>query len=137
MYESPIHLYESPYSEIVKKMIEDEYAQKMNIIMEEIKRVGVHVDKDELLRALSYNRDQYYKGYNDVKFERETPSEYWYYDEDGYIRCTCCKKKCPYQDYDNGLILTDYCGFSGKKMHKKGYDKFEILEFEDERVPRY
>ena len=22
-------------------------------------------------------------------------------------------------------------------MHKKGYDKFEILEFEDERVPRY
>ena len=137
MYERPIHLYESPFSEIVQKMVEDEDSQKMNIIMEEVKRVGVSVDKEQLIKALKFDRDQYYKGYNEAKLEHETPTEYWFWDENGHIRCTCCKRLCPYQDDDGGRILTDYCGFSGKKMHTKGYDKFEIPEPDDERVHKY
>ena len=125
-YESPITIYETAY--------EDSW--KTDFVLNTVKKVGINVEKDELIRALKFDRDQYYKGYNEAKLEHETPSEYWFFD-DGYIRCTCCKRKCPYQDYDDGLILTDYCGFSGKKMHKKGYDKFEILDFDDERVHRY
>lgn len=115
MYESPIHLYET-YPEIVKKMVEDEDTQKMSIIMEEVKRVGVYVDKAELLRALSYNRDQYYRGYNDAKLERETPSEYWYYGNDMHIKCTCCGRSCA-SDFKDSDDLPMYCGYSGKRMH--------------------
>ena len=38
-----------------------------NGIMEAIQRVGINVDKTELLRAMQYDRDQYHKGFSDGK----------------------------------------------------------------------
>ena len=34
-------------------------------IMKAVQRVGIDVDKDELIRALQYDRGQYQKGYMD------------------------------------------------------------------------
>ena len=55
MWESPIHLIE----------------QRMPIqlegdIMKAVTKVGIMADKEELLRALQYDRKQYYRGYNDA-----------------------------------------------------------------------
>ena len=58
MYESPIELVVSQFqTEIIK--------QQENQVFKAIQNVGVNVDKAELLRALSYDRDQYEKGYAD------------------------------------------------------------------------
>ena len=57
------------------------YVSPIEIIMEDIKRsidtntmkiiqgYNINVDKDELIKALSYDRDQYNKGYEDAKKE--------------------------------------------------------------------
>lgn len=55
-------MYESPINVICGEMqmrLEDE-------ILEAVKNIGFYVDKDELVKALSYDRNQYSKGYNDA-----------------------------------------------------------------------
>ena len=59
MYKSPIVLnYADPIIEEVKKGT-DEYCLRA------ILGCGVEVDKDELIKALKYDRDQYERGYHD------------------------------------------------------------------------
>lgn len=36
-----------------------------NMVMKAIRKVGVNVDKEELIKTLNYDRNQYSKGYND------------------------------------------------------------------------
>lgn len=58
MYESPIELTCSEiYSQIVKEQ-EDE-------ILQAVIKTGVNVNKEELVKALSYDRNQYSKGFKD------------------------------------------------------------------------
>ena len=38
-----------------------------NLVLQSCVKVGCHVDKDELEKALRYDRDQYVKGYEDGK----------------------------------------------------------------------
>ena len=54
MYKSPIEVYQSE----METYMEGE-------ILKAVMNVGVHVDKEELLKALKYDRDQYSKGYAD------------------------------------------------------------------------
>lgn len=54
MYKSPIDL-----------MIQGLRMQQEDEIFRSVQNVGVVVDKDELIRALSYDRGQYQKGYTD------------------------------------------------------------------------
>lgn len=76
-------MYESPINVICGEMqmrLEDE-------ILEAVKNIGVYVDKDELVKALSYDRNQYSKGYNDAVEEfreylktvipHEMPQDIW------------------------------------------------------------
>lgn len=60
MYKSPINIYET-LDDIVSGIQEKED----KYIMECVSNVGVDVDKDELIKALEYDRDQYRKGYED------------------------------------------------------------------------
>lgn len=76
-YQSPIEVIQSQ----MRNQIEGEiYRAVMN--------VGVNVDKDELVKALEYDRNQYQKGYKDR--------------DDQIIRCKDCKNhECTdmYGDY--------------------------------------
>lgn len=57
--------YESPFVLIVEKMA-TEIAEKFDgEVMTAIRRYHVDVDKDELVKALAYDRGQYEKGYAD------------------------------------------------------------------------
>ena len=60
MYDAPIEIY-TMADEIVERMNE----AIENEVLEAIFRVGVNVDKEELIKALSYDREQYVKGYAD------------------------------------------------------------------------
>jgi len=60
MYESPIHITFDDYQKITKQIIENQEVHIVGVVNEYVK-----VDKDELLKALAYDRDQYKKGYDD------------------------------------------------------------------------
>lgn len=55
MYESPINIIQGE----MQMQLEGE-------VYKAIQKVGVDVDKEELLKALQYDREQYKKGYNDA-----------------------------------------------------------------------
>lgn len=59
MYESPVKI---SYDDINAKMVQAADGQILAIVQQ-----LVSVDKDELLRALQYDRGQYEKGYEDGK----------------------------------------------------------------------
>lgn len=50
--------------------IQDSFVSKIKekteeMVFTEIKRIGIEVDKEELIKALQYDRQQYEKGYSD------------------------------------------------------------------------
>ena len=57
-YQSPITMYTD---QIIKDIVEkqDEY------LMEKVRKVGFDINKEELAKALKYDRDQYMRGYTD------------------------------------------------------------------------
>ena len=58
MYKSPIELYTTDLQTKINEQAE-------GMIMEAVKGIGVDVNKEELTRALQYDRQQYEKGYVD------------------------------------------------------------------------
>ena len=61
MYKSPI--------EITKTISEQMIKREEEMILEEIVHCGVRVDKEELIKALEYDRRQYDKGFRDGVIE--------------------------------------------------------------------
>lgn len=64
MYKSPIGVFE-----MVGSMATSIRKENENYIYECVNRVGVDVNKEELIKALQYDRNQYEKGYSDGKAE--------------------------------------------------------------------
>lgn len=64
MYESPIEMFSvTDYAHHINEQIE-------SAVYEAITKVGINVNKEELIKALQYDRDQYEKGYADGLNER-------------------------------------------------------------------
>ena len=65
-----MEMYESPIS--THQMVESKIRESVDgTIYEAVLKTDVHVDRDELIRALRYDRDQYAKGYADGKRDAE------------------------------------------------------------------
>ena len=58
-------MYKSPIELITKPMYTEMINEQENYILQAIQEMGVNVDKEELLKALKYDREQYNKGYMD------------------------------------------------------------------------
>lgn len=72
-YKSPIEIwYDDNISEIASQITEHSEMQ----IMAQINQ-HVSVDKEELIKALNYDRQQYEKGYADAKTEYQRPQGEW------------------------------------------------------------
>lgn len=68
-----------------------------NEIVRTVQRMGINIDKDELMRALAYDRNQYVRGY---------------YDRDSEIvRCKDCKHYMTIHCTCDGCCISDdwYC----------------------------
>lgn len=65
-----------------------------NEIYKAVQRVDIQVDRDELIKALRYDRDQYNKGYADAVKEHRRPTGHWkmiFHDGNfKWIECSCC-----------------------------------------------
>ena len=101
MYKSPIEVFQTGI----------EY-QLENDIMNMIQKYGITVDKDELLKALQYDRDQYDKGYSDGKIAAI----------DALVKCKDCKHYCPlnngYCTHGTDLMVLDenqFCSYAERK----------------------
>ena len=109
MYESPVELFDvADYT----KMVNDEID---NYIYEYIVKLGINVNKEELIKALQYDRDQYYKGF-----------------KDGYRTINCANHNCKYNDYV-GRCTCDEPMFSWGHIHtvNDGFvDIWECKSFE-------
>ena len=96
MYESPI------------KMIQDEMSRQIrmdmeNNVMKAVMRYDIEVDKEELLQALKYDRQQYEKGYSDGKMDF-----WWQGYKDGLNanRWIPCSERLP--ELGKAVITSDY-----------------------------
>jgi len=74
-------------------------------IFKAVQDVGVNVDKDELIKALRYDRGQYEKGYADRDAE--------------IVRCKDCWKRkfdnCPFYEYSMVVQEDDFFCADGEK----------------------
>ena len=57
------------YKAPIKIIMQEMQAQRENQVYQAVQNIGVDVDKEELLKALSYDRNQYEKGYRAAKDE--------------------------------------------------------------------
>lgn len=60
MWESPVNIFE-----IHEPIIEEINKQTEETVFKAIHKVGVDVNKEELIKAMQYDRNQYEKGYKD------------------------------------------------------------------------
>lgn len=66
MYETPINLIMGELETSYKQMITD---RETTIMANINQQMGINIDKQELIRALNYDREQYEKGYDEgIKF---------------------------------------------------------------------
>ena len=77
MYESPINTINAATSLITQQMNDN----LDDAIYKTVVEVGINVDKDELLKALNYDRGQYEKGFWDGRLSAQAQ----------LIRCEHCK----------------------------------------------
>lgn len=76
MYQSPIEITFG-----AMKMVERQADEIEKYVYEYMQEIGVNVDREELLKALRYDRDQYEKGFADC--------------QNSIVRCGECKYMLP------------------------------------------
>lgn len=57
--------YKSPITMYTERIVKDIMEKQDGYLMECIHKVGFDINKDELAKALAYDRDQYFKGFSD------------------------------------------------------------------------
>ena len=77
-------MYKSPIEIIVADIHTQMVKQQEKDIYEAVQSYGISVDKDELVRALEYDRRQYTKGYIDgvIEFANYLKDQFFSYDPD-------------------------------------------------------
>lgn len=106
MYESPVTIYTQEINRQMNEHLEES-------VFRITRAYGIDVNKEELLKALAYDRGQYEKGYEDGRASAVVHAK-WEINCDGYYPyCTDCKK-----EPENG-IMSKYCPHCGAKMDKE------------------
>ena len=108
MYESPFDMVMTPLSIAVEEVRDSISGQIIESVLKATRSVNVTVDKEELLRALHYDRGQYDKGYADAKAE--------------IVHCEDCVYRMKHNDdYMCGINVlayiraTDFCSFGERE----------------------
>lgn len=105
-------MYKSPIEVIYK---DAQYKLEENIY-KAIQKVDIKVDRDELLKALAYDRGQYEKGYADALADRAKGK---WIKRGKIFQCSECEKFSITQD--------NYCSNCGADMREEQTDEKTIL----------
>jgi hypothetical protein len=107
MYKSPIEII---CGDIQKKIDNDIYSVTQ--------KYDIRVDKNELIQALAYDRDQYKKGYIDGK--RDAMAD--------LVRCKDCENTCTGSNglvciiWGSGTELDAFCSYGERKDNERKAD---------------
>ena len=111
-------MYKSPITLIEESIVKDIVKKQEGYVVECVRKVGVDVDKEELVKALACDRGQYEKGYADGKADA-VKHGHWVVIADEVFsdkyKCSECGKEPLIADC--GFQLTPYCPFCGAKMN--------------------
>lgn len=105
-------MYKSP----IDTLISDVVTEEENAVMRAVVKCDINVDKDELVKALAYDRGQYEKGYADAKAEEKTgewvkaDSQQYFHKHYPASQCSICGWRKNYSGKYN------YCPNCGAKM---------------------
>lgn len=101
-YESPVMIIAD---EVYKQTMTEYEKSLMSILSNEY---CIKINKDELIKALNYDRDSYCKGYN-AGYTKAKGTAQWVISSDGYYPyCSACKAR-PRE-------MTKYCAECGRLM---------------------
>lgn len=127
MYECPISLYQETQEKILNGLTNELERQ---IICEIQTKYSIDVDKEELLKALQYDREQYDKGFQDGKAERPVAVPVKFFNDPytgkRFTTCSRCDGKISPKD--------NYCKHCGAEMVEvvgNVYDDPELLSKDD------
>ena len=120
--------------EPVMKLFQTQMEMQMEgEIMKAVQEVGVVVDKDELIKALNYDRQQYQKGYEDGKRESEwIPCSERLPDNEQEVEITYVKKHWQTGEplyftcrafYTDGTVTTEESGYAWNETDNWEYDE--------------
>lgn len=107
--------YQSPI-EIIQGELETKIE---NDIMTAVQHYGIRVDKEELIKALQYDRHQYEQGYEDAKQDYMKPSAKWEITSygTGALGITYSNKRCTNCGFTHMLeCRLNYCPNCGAIM---------------------
>lgn len=107
-YESPIVM---EIRNVAEKISEDRENQILATIQEECQ---LNINKQELIRALNYDRDQYKKGFEEAKRKFKRPKGEWIItseDNNGIHRILC-----PFCKFEKGSNFMDHITVTFEKL---------------------
>ena len=115
-------MYDSP----IKMLVEDTIGKLDESVWKAVINVGFDIDKEELRKALEYDRDQYRKGYEDGKLAAIVHAHwiglFYGYADGGKVfdsfECSHCKYKI-YDEYYNLDKLPKFCPECGAMMDEE------------------
>ena len=106
--------YESPIEIVYREMKN----QLENDVCNLVQSYGIKVDKDELIKALEYDRNQYQQGYADAKAELERKKGEWikeYWNGEHTRKCSVCNRTQTVTTY-RGKVNFNFCPYCGADM---------------------
>ena len=116
--------YKSPINVMVERINGQIEYEAKNAVYREIRRIGVEVDKNELIKALRYDREQYYEGYRNGYANAEKALSEWRkitYTVDEYGSIVFDENQPPFNKFvnvycpENGCIYTAYWSYSDRE----------------------
>lgn len=123
MYNSPVSIQHGPLElEYIDKYLESmSSAEDEHIVARARSLLGVDIDRDELIKALNYDRQQYEKGYEDGKRDAVKQGRWERDDWGDYVKeCSLCGKvPNAIPGRGNTPCYSDYCPNCGAKMDGK------------------
>lgn len=136
---------DSAYQSPIEMIYHDMQMHFEDEVCKAVQQVDIHVDKEELVKALEYDRKQYEKGYSDARkiFEKPRGKWVWRKDENNLrtydLLCSKCGHKIfTCENYDSieeaqktidGIIedgkpMPNYCMMCGSDNRKKMAEQF-------------
>ena len=111
--------YDSPISLALANFQKEVDEQIGNAVIEYLYGIDIHVDKEELIKALKYDRGQYEKGYKDGYLESRKHGRWMTMEADGgevggyapyiVVECSNCGLSVSIEDGQYGWHFGDPC----------------------------
>ena len=118
--------YESPINYITTTVASRMAEETDKLVLKTVREVGVNVNKEELIKALKYDRGQYEKGYADGQRDAVRHGHWIKDTEENSVGCSVCHS---WQVFDSLGYVEDYdpiadcemyyCSYCGAKMDEE------------------